>query len=96
MSDQDPRINWEAWAEWEEWRRKELRKKITPRAEKRQQAMLAQYSHEDQVRILNHSMDNDYQGLFPEKVVGRRAAERVDSTRHRTLADDLNDRSWAE
>ena len=93
----DPRINQQAWDEWEKWRRKELRKKITPRAKKRQQAMLAEYSFEEQARILNHSMDNDYQGLFPEKVVGRggRPAENR-STRHLSLEQDLGDRSWAK
>ena len=91
----DPRLNWEAWEVWVTWRSKEKRKKVTDTAAKLQQAKLVQYDHETQIRIIQHSIENDYQGLFPEKVARKTRPEKQ-GTRHRTLEQDLNDRSWAE
>lgn len=84
-------INGEAWEMWSDWRRLEKRKKITPTAEKLQKKLLSAYSHEQQQAIIEHSITNDYQGLFPPKG----GAASPNSTKNRTLQQDLTDRSWA-
>lgn len=94
ISIRDPRINWEAWDEWYDWRRKEKRKKISPRAAKLQQDLLAKYDHETQREIIEQSIMNDWQGLFAPK--GNVAKGKVDSTRNRPMLQDLTDRSWAK
>lgn len=60
-------INAEAWSEWEEFRRVDKRKKITPRAANKQFEMLLKYSEAQQQQIIDHSISNDYQGLFALK-----------------------------
>lgn len=69
-------INTEAWSEWEKWRRKEKRKKITPMAEKKQHKLLSKYDHETQRQIIDHSIMNDYQGLFPPKGVSNEVTQK--------------------
>lgn len=85
-------VNEEAWEEWKEWREKEKKIKIGPVAEKKQRKMLAQHPPCIQQEIIDHSIMNSYQGLFPPKV--KPLSER--STRSTSLVHDLNDRSWAQ
>ena len=86
-------INQEAWGEWVDWRRKEKKRPITPTSERLQHRLLAGYTHEQQRLILEHSMRQGYQGLFPDDVVRQQPAKT--STRANSLEHDLNDRSWA-
>lgn len=59
-------INTAAWSEWCAFR-KEKRKPVSKAAAKKQLAMLEKYTHEVQAQIINSSIQNDYQGLFPPK-----------------------------
>jgi DNA-binding transcriptional MocR family regulator len=55
---------------WKDWHacRKEMGKKLTPRSEKAQLKMLAEYSPSVAIQIIETSIMNGYQGLFPPKV----------------------------
>lgn len=66
VSEYEDWLNKEAWEEWVSFR-KELRKKMTPRAIKSQWNFLKQYSKQDQALIIETSIRNSYQGLFPPK-----------------------------
>lgn len=56
---------------WEEWiqHRTEIRHKLTPKAIEKQLKLLEKYSVDDAVAILEHSILNDYQGLFPDSAL---------------------------
>jgi hypothetical protein len=88
-------INQEAWEEWIEFRRVEKKKKVGPIAEKKQHKMLSQYPPEIQQEIIDSSIMNSYQGLFPPKGAITQP-QKAGSTRDRSLTEDLNDRSWAK
>jgi hypothetical protein len=60
-------VNESAYAEWREYREKEKRIKIGKLAEKKQRALLGQYPPETQQEIIDHSIMNSYQGIFPPK-----------------------------
>ena len=60
-------LNKEAYEEWREFRQKEKRIKIGPIAEKKQVKFLTQYSPIIQAHIIDTSIANSYQGLFPPK-----------------------------
>lgn len=60
-------LNTKAWDEWVDYRKKVRRKPVSAFAANRQFKMLLKYSEEDQQKIIDHSMDNDYQGLFELK-----------------------------
>ena len=81
-------LNNEAWLEWSEYRRLELRKRIGPMAEKKQQKLLTAYPPPIQQSIIDHSITNSYQGLFPPK-------QQQQSTRRTNIYDELTDTSWA-
>ena len=81
-------LNMEAWQEWCEWRRLEKKIKIGPIAAKKQRQMLAQYPPAVQQAIIDRSIANSYQGLFPPR-------QKPITTRQTALIDDLTDTSWA-
>ena len=56
-------INIDAWNEWCEYR-KATRKAVSKFAAAKQFKLLLRYSEDDQQRIIDHSIANDYQGLF--------------------------------
>ncbi len=85
-------LNEEAWAEWVEFRTVEKKKKIGPMAEKKQIRMLCAYPPPVQQSIVDQSIMNSWQGLFPPK--GRQQV--APTTRTTTLHDDLTDTSWAK
>ena len=60
-------INEEAWDEWVEWRSVEKKKKVGPIAARKQRKMLSQYPPPVQQSIIDQSIMNSYQGLFPPK-----------------------------
>ena len=78
-------INVEAWNEWCEYR-KATRKAVSSFAAKKQFKFLLNYSEEDQQAIIDHSISNDYQGLFELKVTPKPA----------NTMDLLQDRDWAK
>lgn len=55
------------WGEWLEFRRKN-RKKVSRMAASRQLHLLGEYQPADAIRIIETSITNDWQGLFPCKV----------------------------
>ena len=57
------------WREWEDFRRRIKGKKISVMAASRQIAMLASYEPDQAIAIIEQSITNDYQGLFPLKGV---------------------------
>lgn len=61
-------INPHSWLEWVEYRRKEKRKKVTEAAANKQLKLLSKHSFDVQSEIIETSIMNDYQGLFPPKV----------------------------
>lgn len=90
-------INHDAWQAWVTSRKKR-RKPITEAAARGQWQALSTLSHDQQARCIYHSINNDYQGLFPEKfsgVVAPLAPNGARSTRDRSITEDLNDLSWA-
>jgi len=90
-------INEEAWAEWVEFRSREKKVKIGPMAERKQRKLLAKYPPPIQQEIIDHSIQNSYQGLFPPKGgQSRELATTNRRTRHTSLADDLHDTSWVQ
>lgn len=58
----------ETWEQFKEVRRKELRKKMTPTAEKRALKKLAKLTEAQAIATIELSLDNGWQGLFPERV----------------------------
>jgi hypothetical protein len=87
-------INMEAWQEWCEYR-KAKKKPVSEFAQVKQWKVLALYNHTTQQAIIDQSIMNDWQGLFPPKFKHQQEAT-PGSTRERTLEQDLHDRSWAE
>ena len=79
-------INIEAWDEWCEYR-KATRKAVSSFAAKKQFKLLTRYTEEDQQAIIDHSIANDYQGLFELKINKPTQANTMDL---------LIDRSWAD
>lgn len=79
-------INVEAWEEWCEYRKVETRKKVSPTAAKKQFKFLLNYTEEDQQLIIDHSISNDWTGLFPLKVTPKPA----------DTVKLLLDRDWAK
>jgi len=54
------------WDEWVEFRASK-KKKLSPMAAKKQIALLKEYNPDEQMNIINQSIMNDWQGLFPPK-----------------------------
>jgi len=79
-------INPEAWLEWEEFRRVGKKKKITTFAARKQFKLLEQHDYPTQQLIIDNSIQNDYQGLFPVKQQEQR----------QSTYDLLTNRDWAE
>jgi hypothetical protein len=59
-------VNKDVWNEWVEFRRVEKKKPLSEKAIKMQLKELEEYKQEH-VKIIQHSIKNDYQGLFPDK-----------------------------
>lgn len=60
-------VSEEAYSEWIEYRQVECKKKIGPMAEKKQRKMLSAYPPPVQQEIIDQSIMNSWQGLFPPK-----------------------------
>ena len=83
-------LNVEALEDWIE-HRKEMGRPMTNTAIKRLKRKLMQYPEDVQEQAIERAMEANWQGVFPEKVEPRQQ-----STRDRTLHQDLNDRGWAK
>jgi len=79
-------INPDAWLEWEEYRRVVRKKKITTCAARKQFKLLEQHDYPTQQLIIDNSIQNDYQGLFPVKQTALR----------QSTYEMLTDTTWAD
>lgn len=84
-------INAEALEEFIAWR-KEAKKPMTDRAIGMLKKKLANYSPEIQAMAIERAVIAGWTGVFPEK---ERPQVTANTTRGRTLQQDLNDRDWA-
>jgi len=85
----DSNINQEALDEWMAYRAEDLKKPMTPRAVKMLTKKLLQWSPGEQMRMVEHAIEMNWQGIYyvePPKQQG---------TRQTRLIDDLTDTSWA-
>lgn len=57
-----------AYLDWLDWRRREKKKSVTETAMKKQLEALSGLPTADIILIIDHSIQNDYQGLFPDKI----------------------------
>jgi len=60
-------INKEAWNEWESYRKERKLSSYKNRSKKVVWNFLAEYSKEDQMKVINQSIKNNWQGLFELK-----------------------------
>ena len=84
-------INEAAYEEWREFRTKELKKKLGPIAEKKQREFLSQYDPATQQVIIDQSIMNSWQGLFPL----RPQANGIHHGRP-TIKEQLTDLDWGD
>jgi len=77
-------LNADAWHEWIEYR-VDRRKPITQLSAKKQVAELAKYSHETQQQMVDTSIANGWQGLFPPKVNGNTMSAEAKAQRDNDL-----------
>jgi len=82
-----------AWSEWLEFRRKVKRKPVSEVAAKRQIKKLTSLPEVVQQMVIDHSIENDYTGLFPEKF-----AKMAEPVRQSTdnFIERHTDSSWAD
>ena len=77
-------LNADAWHEWIEYR-VDRRKPITQLSAKKQVAELAKYPHETQQQMVDTSIANGWQGLFPPKVNGNTMSAEAKAQRDNDL-----------
>ena len=82
-------LNVAAWDEWCDYR-KSVKKKVSDFAARKQFNLLLKYSEAQQQEIIDHSIANDYQGLFDLKQAGRVAVP------ERGFIEKHTDKSWRE
>ena len=82
-------LNVEALEEWQEYR--EYKKKpLSPLALKKVKNKLMRHSLDHQQYMVDQAIENDWQGLHEVE------PRKENTTRKRTLEQDLCDRSWAD
>lgn len=86
-------VNTDSWAEWCAYRSSK-KKPITEKAAEKQIELLTQHPESVQRQIIETSIANDYQGLFPPKGGGKLSVV-SGSTRTASIHDELTDTSWA-
>jgi len=62
------------WADWTQ-HRTEIRHKLTPKAVEKQLRLLEKYSVDEAVAIVEKSIQNGWQGLFPEPIIKKKKPE---------------------
>ena len=77
-------LNADAWHEWIDYR-VDRRKPITQLSAKKQVSELAKYSHETQQQMVDTSIANGWQGLFPPKVNGNTMSAEAKAQRDNDL-----------
>jgi len=81
-------MNSEALAEWIEYRTQK-KKPLSPLALKKTQNILLKYDETTQQRMVDAAIMNDWQGLHYTE------PPKANSTRSRSLEQDLMDKDWA-
>lgn len=69
------------WDEWLTWRRRERGKAVSETAARKQLAKLAAVGEARAIQALDLSIQNDWQGVFPEKLQGQHEKEGRDRER---------------
>lgn len=89
-------LNRSAWLEWCAYR-KSKRKPISKAAAKKQTETLLMFDEVTQKQMIDHSIANDYQGIFEPKnsFIGGQN-KNINDTRNLTIEHQLSDRSWAD
>ena len=82
-------VNQEAVDEWAAYREEDMKKKLTPRALKMVAKRLSQWPHDHQMKAVERSIEHNWLGIHYQM------PQASTSTKSTTLAEDLNDRSWA-
>ena len=89
FDDQHHPVNQEALDEWAAYREEDLKKPLTPRAMKMVAKKLSQWSHAEQMRMVEVAIENNWRGIHYQE------PPRQQSTKQTSLQDDLTDTSWA-
>ena len=89
FDDQQHPVNSEALEEWAAYREEDLKKPLTPRAMKMVSKKLSQWSHSEQMRMVEVAIENNWRGIHYQE------PEKQATTRHTSLQADLTDTSWA-
>jgi hypothetical protein len=84
-------LNQEAMEEWEAYREEDLKKPLTPRAKKMVQKKLMQWGHNEQMRLVELAIENNWRGIHYQEPPRQHT-----STKTSSLSDDLHDLSWAK
>ena len=82
-------VNAEAWCRWCDWRKSEKKKAITPQSATMQLNKLKLLTPEQQAMTIDHSIENQYQGLFPEKFTNVSSFQT-----QREKQQELSDKRW--
>jgi hypothetical protein len=83
-------LNQEALDEWVEYRRKWNKKPMSqPALDKAINKLLSFGSESEQQRMVDEAIEHEWTGLYYVK------PPQQASSRHTSLSDDLNDRSWS-
>ena len=83
-------INQEALEEWKAYREEDLKKPLTPRAEKMVIKKMLRWDESEQMRMVEEAICNNWRSLYyvePPKQA---------STKSTSLQQDLTDTSWAQ
>lgn len=80
-------LNEEALEEWIAYRREDCKKPMSQRAVDRVIKKLLKYSEDEQARLIDHAIEHEWQGIYWVEPQGQ-------TTRNRTLTQDLTDTSW--
>ena len=83
-------LNQAALDEWIAYRREDCKKPMNQRAVDRVIKKLLRYSEEEQERLIDHAIEMEWQGIYYVE------PQRVQDSRSSSIADDLNDTSWAK
>jgi hypothetical protein len=82
-------VNQEALDEWAAYREEDLKKPLTPRAMKMVAKKLSQWSHAEQMRMVEVAIENNWRGIHYQE------PPKQQTTRETSLQQDLEDTSWA-
>lgn len=84
--------NSEAWSEWCDYRAS-VKKKISPQAATKQFNELERYCQtpDDMRAVIDHSISNDYIGLFPSKITGGNNGESSGGSKPKSSAERVWD-----